>query len=167
MQRTWRILITAAALVAVTAVWAVAFNAVRPEGIALLRPQATDNGEGGDGKIITLARAKRLYDEGAVFVDSRSPEEYEAGHIQGARLLYYMHAAQDWEEVMAEVDFAAPIISYCSGEGCNSSYLVANQLEDVGFENVYIFDGGWPQWAAAKYPLVGQPVVEPKLYEFE
>ncbi|HPQ69717.1 MAG TPA: rhodanese-like domain-containing protein [bacterium] len=167
MQRTWRILITAAVLVAVTAVWAIAFNAVRPEGIPLLRPRATDNGEGGDGQILTLARAKGLYDEGAVFIDSRSPEEFAAGHIRGARLLYYVHVAQDWEEVMTDVDFGAMIVVYCSGAGCNSSYLVANQLEDVGFENVFIFDGGWPQWAEAKYPLVGQPVVEPKLYEIE
>lgn len=167
MQRTMRILITAVMLVAGTALWAVAFNAVRPGGIPLLRSQITESTNDNGENILTLVRAKQLFDQGAVFIDSRSPEEYEAGHIQGARLLYYVHVEQDWEQVMAGVDFITPIISYCSGVGCNSSFLVANHLTDVGFENVYIFDGGWPQWAASQYPLVGQAVVEPKLYDFE
>jgi rhodanese-related sulfurtransferase len=161
----WRTILTATVLVAVSCTLAIGVNATREAGIPLIRPavEVTDNGE---GPVISMARAKALYDAGAVFVDSRTQQEYDDGHIKGARLIYYAHVGEEWETAMAGVPFDAPIISYCSGEGCNSSYLVADYLMNVGFEQVFVFHGGWPEWSAAEYPLVGKPQ-SVHLYEFK
>jgi len=167
MSRIVRLLITASVLIALAGGWALLFNAIRPGGIPLVRSRAAQEEVDDDTNLLTLARAKSLYEQGAVFVDSRSPAEYESGHIRGSRHLYYMHAEEEWETVMADVPFEMPIVSYCSGEGCNSSFLVADQLQNVGFEKVYIFDGGWPEWSAAGYPLDGQAAAPPQLYDLK
>jgi len=160
-----RTLITAVVLVAVACATALVHNAVRADGIPLIRPDAMAS-DGENGPILPLARAKKLYDDGAVFVDSRTAEEFAEGHIEGARLLYYEDAEQDWEKVMAGVDPSRPVVAYCSGEGCNSSYMVAEQLRDVGYEQVYVFHGGWPAWVAAGYAAAGRnPHL--KIFEFD
>lgn len=159
-----RTLLTAAILVAIACLTALAHNALRVEGIPWIRPDANAVAED-NGPILSLARAKALFDEGVVFVDSRTQEEYAEGHIQGARLLYYEHAAENWEKAMAGVPFDKTVVAYCSGEGCNSSYLVAEHLRDMGFEEVLVFHGGWPAWLAASYPAGGRdPHI--KLFEF-
>ena len=163
MQRTGRIFISAAVMVAVCAVWAVAFNAVRPNGIPWLRPRATEGVDGG-GKLLNLARAKEMFDRGAMFIDTRTPDEFATGHIRGAQLLYYTHVETEWNRVFADVDFDQPIVCYCSGGGCNSSLIVADFLEKQGFGKVFVFEGGWPAWSEAGYPLEGQPATPAPLY---
>jgi len=157
-----RILISGAAIAALAAGWAVFFNAVRPDGIPFIRPQSSD---AVDSKILTLTRAKEFFDSGALFVDARSEEEYHSGHISGAVNLYYTHADQEWEKVLAGVDFEKPIVCYCSGEGCNSSVIVADLLSRVGFDQVYIFHGGWPEWSMAGYPVTGNSATPPPIYK--
>jgi len=157
-------IITAAIIVAVACVFALATNAARSDGIPLIRPEIVASDA--NGPIISLARAKELYDRGVPFIDSRSPQEYRAGHIRNARLLFYSHVEEDWELVMAGIALADEVAVYCSGEGCNSSYLVADHLMNVGYEKVFVFHGGWPEWSAAGYPVNGQRQ-ELQLYKME
>jgi rhodanese-related sulfurtransferase len=161
-HETWRTLWTAALLVGLACAAALAVNAVRPNGLPLIRLGATD-GSAGDPSRLNLARARELYDAGVLFIDSRTPEEFAEGHIRGAKHIYYDHAEQEWEAVMNGVDWDAPVVVYCSGEGCNSSLILAEFLRDRGYGRVYLFDGGWPAWSAAGYPVEGRPQ-EIKLY---
>ena len=165
MGKTVRVLLTAAVLVTVSAVWALSFNAFRPEGIALIGDHKTADVDEEESNILTLSRARELYEAGAVFIDTRSPEEYREGHIKNATHLYYVHVKEEWEESLADIDLDHPIVSYCSGEGCNSSFIVADYLERVGYGRVYIFDGGWPEWSAAGYPLIGRAATPPPLFQ--
>lgn len=165
MKPFWRLILTASAMVVIAGFLALALNALRPQGIPLIRSREAIADPDSEQRIITLSRAWELFEDGAVFVDSRTLEEYDEGHIKGARLLYYEHVEEDWETVIADVEFDYPIVSYCSGEGCNSSFIVADFLERVGYDQVYIFDGGWPQWSRAGYPLVGQAATPVPLYQ--
>jgi rhodanese-related sulfurtransferase len=157
-----RTALTAAALAAVGCALALGVNAARSANLPLIRPPS-DGTSPAAPWAVTLATAKDLYDQGAVFVDSRTAAEYAAGHIRGARLLYYAHAEQECERVMTGEDWNAPVVVYCSGEGCNSSEIVADALRDFGCRQVYVFQGGWPAWVAAGYPTEGAPQ-EIKLY---
>jgi rhodanese-related sulfurtransferase len=154
---------TAAILVALAAVAALAHNALRAKSLPLIRPA----GPGADSSLLTLARAKTLYDQGVVFVDARDNEEFAAGHIRGARHIDYEHAAEQWEAAMQGVPPSSPVVVYCNGEGCNSSQLVADALRNVGYREVYVFFGGWPEWSAAGYPIEGNPAAGVILYEFK
>jgi thiosulfate sulfurtransferase len=162
VSRTGRILISAAIIVGASALWALAFNAWRPKGVAWVRETVSD--QSGVGKMLTLPRAKQLFDTGALFVDTRTDDEFAAGHIRGALHLYYAHVEAEWQRALANVDFDQPIVCYCSGGGCNSSLIVADFLERQGFGKVYVFEGGWPAWSAAGYPLQGLPAPPPPLY---
>lgn len=162
-----RLLYTAAIIVAVSAAFAFTVNALRGSRLPLIRPSTVPPEEGGnDPWAVGLAKARQLYDQGVLFIDSRTPEEYGEGHILGARLLYYDHADAEWETVLQGVDdMETPLVVYCSGEGCNSSQIVADLLRKVGYNRVYLFHAGWPAWSAAGYPIEGKRL-EVKLYEF-
>ncbi len=167
MPGTVRTMLTAAIIVAVCGAVALAFNAARPAGIPLVRPQSSDQPSGqssDDGQLLNLARAKAFYDQGAIFLDSRSPEEFAHGTIHGGRNLYYKHAAEQWQRVLGAADFSQPIVCFCDGGGCNSSLILADFLEKQGFEKVYVFEGGWPAWSAAGYPRDGDPATPVPLY---
>lgn len=127
-------------------------NAASPWGIPLLGPlPATDNEGIAD---IELGEAWALCNEGkALFVDARSPEEFRAGHIPGALLL----PVDDFEETVASRRSLIPLetllITYCAGEGCDSSREVAALLVEEGYSQVKVFFGGWEDWKRAGYPV--------------
>lgn len=127
-------------------------NALSSRGIPLFGP-VPEGGRGGIAEV-DLKQAWALYQEGkAVFVDARSPREYRAGHIPRAFLLSqdtFEEAASSWRSL---VPLDTPVITYCSGEGCDSSKEVAALLIDAGYSRVKVFFGGWEEWKRAGYPV--------------
>jgi rhodanese-related sulfurtransferase len=99
--------------------------------------QATDH-------TIAPARAKDMAD--AQFVDVRTAEEFEAGHIPGARFVQL-------DEVQAEADSfdrAKPLVFYCrSGD---RSTLAVDAFRASGWD-AYAIDGGLVAWADEGLPL--------------
>lgn len=102
---------------------------------------------------ITLAEAKRAFEKSsAIFVDSRSKEEYVEGHISGALNI-------PWEE-FETLDFDLldrlpedmAIITYCGG-GCESSAELAEALVEMGCTEVKVLLDGWPLWVEVNYPV--------------
>lgn len=78
-----------------------------------------------------------------IIVDVREPEEYEAGHIEGAINLPY----RDIEQKSKEINFQYPYIFYCIHSSWRAPY-VANSLADQGHTNVYVLEGGIAAWNA-------------------
>lgn len=148
---------------------AVSFNAARPNGIPLVAPargaapSAPEDAPGLGN--VDLAGAKKAFDAGAVFIDARSEHEFTAGHIAGAYHLYYADFETKGTELLAKLPFDKTIVTYCSGEDCNASDILARHLIDFGFERVRVFFGGWPAWTGAGYPTEGSgeaaPLFEP------
>jgi len=128
-------------------------NAVSPRGIPLGGPVPAPPDPPGMRRI-GLEEAYRLFLEpDRVFVDSRSEEEFRAGHIQGARLLdaYSFDESVSMFRDLIPVD--TTLITYCSGEGCGSSREVAELLQREGYQDIRVFEGGWDQWEASGYPV--------------
>lgn len=85
-----------------------------------------------------------------LWVDARSLEAYQRGHIPGAVWL----SQDDWESgVEAFLSAWEPgqaVVVYCD-ERCNESAAVAEILEkDYGIESVYVLRGGMAAWQQAK-----------------
>ncbi|MCL4235819.1 MAG: rhodanese-like domain-containing protein [Deltaproteobacteria bacterium] len=145
------------------------FNAARPNGIPVIAPArsaATSTAEDAPGLgNVDLAAAKKAYDEGAIFIDARTDHEFIAGHIAGAHHLYYADFEAKGTELLAKLPFDKTIITYCSGEDCNASDILARHLVEFGFERVRVFFAGWPAWQSAGYPAEGAgdaaPLFEP------
>ncbi|MCH6257347.1 rhodanese-like domain-containing protein [Puniceicoccaceae bacterium K14] len=79
-----------------------------------------------------------------LWIDARLDEVYAEGHYEGAILLN----EESWEEgFMSLLDQWLPdqaIMVYCSSEACLRSHHVASRLrEELGFEEVFVLEGGW------------------------
>lgn len=151
-------------LLSISVVAAILVNNFSPVGIALVGQWETSHGtvtakakndvvyddlEIGDATI-----AKRLYDSGnALFVDARSREDYEYGHIKGAISLPVKEFDAFIDGFLEFYSLDRPIITYCSGRTCEDSHHLAQLLIYRGYENVSVFIDGFPGWEAEGYPI--------------
>ncbi len=116
--------------------------------------------EEGDPPFLSLADASALYQNPeVVFLDARYPEEYERGHIEGALLLPIEAEDEEydryWEDVEPLLTKHTHIVTYCSGAECESSLFLARFLRDeMGYDSVKVFFGGWRRWEKAGLPVV-------------
>ena len=100
---------------------------------------------------IDAHEAKTLHDRGVSFVDVRTPELWEAGHIPGAN---YLELFGSFDEVRL-LEVAAKdeeVVIYCAGPSCKRSSKGCAKAVAWGFQKVYYFRGGFPEWQAAGYP---------------
>ena len=100
---------------------------------------------------IDADRLKTLLDQGLrlVLVDVRPAEEYQKGHIPGARSLSLDEPADKFRELPQG---GALIVLYCdcSMEEINPAYQF---LRFYGYRQVLVLDGGLAAWAARGYPM--------------
>jgi phage shock protein E len=92
------------------------------------------------------ALAKQLVDGGALLLDVRTPEEYAAGHLDGAINIDHAEVGARLDEIRkwADGDLHKPVVLYCrSGRRAG---IVKQQLLDAGFERVTNLGGlsDWP-----------------------
>jgi rhodanese-related sulfurtransferase len=78
-------------------------------------------------------------DPGAKLIDTREESEYAAGHVAGAEWIGKGIIERDIESL--HPDRAEPLYLYCGG-GFRSA-LAADNLQKMGYTNVYSVDGGW------------------------
>jgi len=84
-------------------------------------------------------------DKTVQLVDVRTPEEYAAGHIEGARLIDFYDT--DFATRIGKLDKSKPVMVYCAAGGRSAS--AAEQLNKMGFKKVYDLTGGMRAWRAA------------------
>lgn len=100
--------------------------------------------------------ARVLYDRKALVLDARRSSVYEQGHIAGAKSISVWEADVDDKVAamaMAGLDGNAPIVIYCSGGNCEDSHMLADKLFGVGFNNVYVYKDGFPDWQKNGAPV--------------
>ena len=84
---------------------------------------------------------ERLGRGDVVLVDVRPPEEYEAGHIEGALSI----PLADLERRLAELPPDAEIVAYCRGPFCAYAHEAVRQLR-AGGRSARRLTEGWPEW---------------------
>ena len=102
---------------------------------------------------INIEFAQDLFNKkSAIFIDARDSEDYNSGHIENAINIPFDYY-EDYEDAINELDDTAPHVIYCSGEECSLSMDLADYFfNELAFENILIFEGGWPQWRDADLP---------------
>ena len=105
-------------------------------------------------EIDDVTHAKTLYDTGHVlFVDARSFEDFNEGHVKGAVSLP-VGQYDDQIDLFLEVhDLDSPIVTYCSGRTCEDSHSLAQLLMERGYMNISVMIDGFPGWEAKGYPI--------------
>ncbi|HEY3934220.1 MAG TPA: MBL fold metallo-hydrolase [Gemmatimonadales bacterium] len=89
---------------------------------------------------VPMAEVKTLQQRGVVVVDVRDPDEWDAGHLDGAK----HHPLGTLPRAMASVDRSTPVAVHCAGG--SRSGIGASMLEQMGFRNVTDLTGGWSAW---------------------
>lgn len=87
---------------------------------------------------------ERLARGEVVLVDVRPPEEYAAGHIEGARSI----PLSELERRLAELPPDREVIAYCRGPFCAYAHEAVRQLNAAGRDARRLEDG-WPEWRLA------------------
>jgi rhodanese-related sulfurtransferase len=84
-------------------------------------------------------------------VDVREESEFAQDHLPGAVHLGNGVIERDIEKTIPRTD--APIVLYCGG-GFRSA-LAADNLQKMGYTNVWSMDGGIRGWREKGYPVTG------------
>lgn len=96
-------------------------------------------------KLDAVKFEEAIRQNGAQVVDVRTPQEFNAGHIQGAKNLDF-YSAQFGAEV-SKLDKNKPVYVYCAVGGRSAS--AAGMLVKQGFTKVYDLAGGIESWKRA------------------
>jgi rhodanese-related sulfurtransferase/DNA-binding HxlR family transcriptional regulator len=84
---------------------------------------------------------ERLRSGDVVLVDVRPAEEYEAGHIDGARSI----PIDELEQRLAELPDGREVVAYCRGPFCAYAHEAVRTLESAG-RRASRLEEGWPEW---------------------
>jgi len=98
---------------------------------------------------VTADETQERIKDGAILIDVREDNEYDAAHAKGARHLGRGVIERD---IIGEVpNKDAELILYCGG-GYRSA-LAADNLQKMGYTNVWSMAGGWHAWEEAGAPV--------------
>jgi thiosulfate/3-mercaptopyruvate sulfurtransferase len=115
------------------------------------------------GRIVSAAWVRaHLGDRSVVFEDARPADQYAAGHLPGAKSLFwvgglvsredpvlrpmhYLHA-ELWKPTGADSAGVKTVVTYChSGMQASHAYLVARY---IGYPDVRLYDGSMSEWTS-------------------
>ena len=151
-------------LLGVSVILAFIVNYFSPAGIALVGQWDTSAGViSAKAKNDTISvgleiedviLAKQIFDSGNVlFIDARTREDYDDGHIPGAVSLPVGQFDEHIDAFLDQHEIDQSIVTYCSGRTCGDSHNLAQLLIDFGYSDVKVFIDGFPGWEAEGYPV--------------
>ncbi|VAV92985.1 hypothetical protein MNBD_ALPHA04-11 [hydrothermal vent metagenome] len=102
--------------------------------------------------LVDASSASKLLEEDktAVLLDVRTPEEFNAGHIDGAENIDFK--SPDFVDKIGNLAKDKHYVVYC-GSGKRSGKATA-KMDELGFTKITDVDGGITAWSAANLPLV-------------
>jgi rhodanese-related sulfurtransferase len=107
---------------------------------------------GGSEAVTTVSGdsvAEAVSEPGVTVIDVRTPEEYAAGHVEGALNIDVQNPGFD--AAIAQLPSEEPYVVYCRSG--NRSAAAAEEMADAGFTDITDV-GGLDDLAAAGVPLV-------------
>jgi len=100
---------------------------------------------------VTTEEAKKLFDQGVLFVDVRRDSDWEVGRVQDAIHLNSKSTLNE-ANLLKELKKDEPAVFYCNGEKCMRSSKACKQAVSWGFSKVYYYRDGFPAWKKAGLP---------------
>lgn len=93
-----------------------------------------------------------LEDEHKPYLAEALPQKYfDEGHLPGA-----LHLPPDQIDAVADAkmpDKTRPVVVYCASQTCSNSRLAANRLAQLGYTQVFAYEGGKHDWTNAGLDL--------------
>jgi rhodanese-related sulfurtransferase len=98
---------------------------------------------------VTPQELIRLMNQGALLLDLRSPEQYQAGHLAGARQMGGEQILKAAETLKKHKDKAVVVYDDSGSLGASA----VRQLVAQGFTRAFALRGGLAAWRADNLPL--------------
>lgn len=98
---------------------------------------------------ISVAETRARVKQGATLIDVREDNEWNEAHAEGAR--HIGRGVIERDIVHQIPDKQTEIILYCGG-GYRSA-LATDNLQKMGYTNVFSMTGGWTAWLTANAPI--------------
>lgn len=103
---------------------------------------------------IDTVQAKAMWLDGAAFFDPRPLADWNQGHIPKAiNISRTDPSAYTREAIESAFDKHEPVVIYCNGVGCMKSARTAVELVSLGFNKVFYYREGFPEWSFAGHPV--------------
>lgn len=97
--------------------------------------------------VITLYEATKYHGSGsAIFVDARSAQRFEMGHVPGALNVPSSDFDAGYARSATRMPKDALIVVYCESSSCDQAEEVAGKLLQKGYRNLKHFRDGWLFW---------------------
>jgi rhodanese-related sulfurtransferase len=103
------------------------------------------------GQLTPAVFAEKMKTAGVVVLDVRTIDEFNSGHIEGAKQLDY-YETDSFNASIDALDKDVTYLLYCrSGGRSGTTY---DMMVQKGFKNVYNLEGGMLAWQKANMPVV-------------
>ncbi|MCA1680424.1 MAG: metalloregulator ArsR/SmtB family transcription factor [Actinobacteria bacterium] len=99
----------------------------------------------------------RLRKGDVVLVDVRPSEEFEAGHIEGARSI----PIDELDDRLAELPADREVVAYCRGPFCAYAHDAVRRLQADGRQARRLPEG-WPEWKLAQKSTKRRRAAQPR-----
>jgi rhodanese-related sulfurtransferase len=106
----------------------------------------------------TTVNARQVFDlvsktPNMVILDNRKPEDFAAGHIDGAiRLIDTEVTSETLAKYIPVKD--TPVLFYCNGVKCGRAAKATEKAVQLGYTKVYYYALGMDEWNTQHLPLV-------------
>lgn len=98
---------------------------------------------------VSVEEAQQRVKEGATLIDVREDHEWNNSHAEGA--IHIGRGVIERDIVHQFPDKQTEFVLYCGG-GYRSA-LATDNLQKMGYTNIYSLRGGWTAWQDAKAPI--------------
>ncbi|XP_021773845.1 protein HIGH ARSENIC CONTENT 1, mitochondrial [Chenopodium quinoa] len=117
----------------------------------------TSKGPSEEAKSVDVYTAKGLLSTGYRYLDVRTKEEFEKGHVEGALNIPYMFITEEGR--VKNPNFISQVLEVCNKDdhlvaACNSGgrgKKATIDLQHEGFEHVANIEGGYSAWVDAGF----------------
>ena len=132
-------------IVSISILAALLFNFVNEQRIPVLyHPYVFD-----DDEELSLEDVKIIYKhKEALFIDARTAEEYQEGHIPDAINIPADFGRTQKMEMLNKIPKGLQIIVYCENAQCYMAERLAKEMQYLKYTSVAVFKGGWEEWNA-------------------
>lgn len=100
------------------------------------------------GKSVTYEQMLKIVNNDSfIIIDARNPENYAKERIGNSINIFpYGDEGEMMNKIMS-LPFDKTIVVYCDGGACDASHKIAEIIITFGYEKVFIYSGGWEEWA--------------------
>ena len=102
---------------------------------------------------VSPQEAKRLHENGAIFIDVRDRKSWDYGHISGAMHLNFIDGSLALLYVSDVVAKETPIVFYCDKSLMPTAAMASFFAMNWGYRHIYFYRDGYFSWLASDFPI--------------